>query len=450
MNTPICDFAARYNEQRASRFHMPGHKGIARLGCEGLDITEIAGADSLYEADGIIRESEKNAGELFGARTFYSAEGSSLAVRAMLDLARRYAAERGRPPLIWAGRNAHISFVSAAALLDLRVRWLYPADGGTYMSCIIDAGQLDRMLAEADEAPAAVYITSPDYLGSMNDIRALAEVCHRHGALLLVDNAHGAYLKFLPRSLHPMDLGADICCDSAHKTLPVLTGGAYLHIAKSAADVSDKAVRESLRLFGSTSPSYLILQSLDLANRYLAERFPQELAAFVPQAEEAKRRLAAHGCTLVGQEPLKLTVAAKSCGYLGTEMAEALAEKKIIAEFSDPDYVVFMLAPVQGKAELDRLMEALLSLPRRESISAPMPAFSRPQRKMTIREAAMSPFETLPVDRCLGRTLARANAGCPPAVPILVSGEVIDKNAAECFHYYGVESCNVVKEQLQS
>ena len=102
-----------------------------------------------------------------------------------------------------------------------------------------------------------MYVTSPDYLGGMQDVAALAEVCHRYGTLLAVDNAHGAYLRFLRPSRHPLDLGADLCCDSAHKTLSVLTGGAYLHIARTAPTSLAENAKEALALFGSTSPSYL-------------------------------------------------------------------------------------------------------------------------------------------------------------------------------------------------
>ena len=117
MNTPICDFVRRYAQSGTVRLHMPGHKGSGPLGCEALDITEIAGADSLYEADGIIAESEANAAALFGAaRTLYSAEGSSQCIRAMLCLAAQNA-PRGARPLILAARNVHKAFVLGAALL---------------------------------------------------------------------------------------------------------------------------------------------------------------------------------------------------------------------------------------------------------------------------------------------------------------------------------------------
>ncbi len=237
MQTPIADFVKEYAGKENSRFHMPGHKGQSFLGCEAYDITEIAGADSLYEADGIIAESEKNAAELFGtAGTFFSTEGSSQCIRAMLYLAIRCQQGAARPYVI-AARNAHKAFLYAAAMLDFDIVWLLPEEMHSLCSCHITPEQLKKRLAEECERrgrpPAAVYLTSPDYLGGQLTLGALAELCHRYHTILAVDNAHGAYLHFLEKKEQPIDLGADICCDSAHKTLPVLTGGAYLQISKN-------------------------------------------------------------------------------------------------------------------------------------------------------------------------------------------------------------------------
>ena len=280
MKTPICDFVKKYNEVSNVRLHMPGHKGIDRLGMESLDITEIVGADSLYEASGIIYESERHASELFGCDTYYSTEGSSHCIRAMMYLVSLYVNENGEKPYILAARNCHKTFVSAAAMLDIDVEWIYSKDE-SYLSCCIDVSELENSLCSCGRKPTAVYITSPDYLGCMTDIESIARVCRKHGVLLCVDNAHGAYLKFLNPSRHPIDLGADICCDSAHKTLPVLTGGAYMHVSKDAPNIFRENAKEALALFGSTSPSYLILQSLDRATAYLAEGYLEKLSDLI-------------------------------------------------------------------------------------------------------------------------------------------------------------------------
>lgn len=451
MTTPIRDFVLSYTEKSPLRLHMPGHKGTSLLGFEAYDITEVAGADSLYEAEGIIRESEKNASALFGCPTYYSTEGSSQCIRAMLYLATIYAKEQGvGRPLILARRNAHKTFLSAVALLDLDVEWLFPKENEGYLACHISPVLLERELSRLSEdgvTPTAVYLTSPDYLGGIADIERLSAVCHKHGVLLLVDNAHGAYLKFLSPSRHPMDLGADLCCDSAHKTLPVLTGGAYLHVGAHLPLSLRSQTKQALALFGSTSPSYLILQSLDMANAVMAQKeFASSLLATQRCVESCRGKLSAHGINAsYSEEPLKLTLYPKTYGYTGIEVAEYLRQNDIECEFADPDYLVLMVTPAITEDDLDRLTEVLLSLPRSEAICNCPPPPIKPQRAMSVREAMLSPAEPLPVSECLGRVLAAATVGCPPAVPIVVSGEVIDEPAIKCFEYYDIKVCSVVK-----
>lgn len=446
MQTPICDFVRDYARKRSLRMHMPGHKGVSLLGMEHLDITEITGADSLYEANGVIRESEQNASSLFGCPTFYSTEGSSQCIRAMLYLVLLHAKNSGRRPLIAAGRNAHKTFLSAAALLDLEVVWLTPESPDSYLSCRLDANSLERQLSSLKEKPIAVYLTSPDYLGNTADVLSLSALCRRLGILLVVDNAHGAYLRFLPESQHPVDLGADMCCDSAHKTLPALTGGAYLHIAPNAPALFCEQAKNALALFGSTSPSYLILQSLDAVNRLLAEGYRDKLTEIIKLNAELKTRLVRYGYTLRGDEPAKLTIDAKPFGYEGVELLSLLEAQNIFCEFADPDFLVLMISPETGRDGMNRLSQALLSIPKKVRPLPAPPPFHLPAKALSIREAMFSPSETLPLSQCDGRILSSPGVACPPAVPIVVCGETIDSRAIESFRYYHIDVCRVVRE----
>ena len=445
MKTPIIDFISEYAEKSCVRLHMPGHKGVGNI--EKSDITEISGADSLYEADGIIKESEANAGTLFGADTFYSAEGSSLSIRAMLYLAGKYAAECHRTPLILAGRNAHKTFVSAVSLIGIETEWLTPKENASYLSCEITAEDVLRKIEELKRTPTAVYITSPDYLGNTADIEGISRLCRERGILILVDNAHGAYLKFLNKSRHPIDLGADVCCDSAHKTLPALTGAAYLHISRSAPKFFKENARDALALFGSTSPSYLILSSLDGVNGYIADGYQEKLSAFARRVERLKESLSDIGYTLYGSEPLKITLSTKEYGYLGAEIAAILESGGIVPEFADPDFVVLMLTPENSECDLEKLISVMRSIPKRTPITKKAPKFSLPKRVMTPREAILLSSELLPVSECVGRTLGAVTVGCPPAVPILVSGELIDEDTVRVFEYYGIQKLKVIKTE---
>ena len=250
MNTPIIDFVKEYEQKNMARFHMPGHKGKNFLGVEMYDITEIDGADVLGTADGIIAESENNASVLFGTgHTYYTTQGSTTAICAMLALVKK---QNG---IILAARNVHKAFVHACALLDMDVQWLMDSGASTVLKCEVTAKTVEDKINSMAQKPVAVYLTSPDYLGNIQDIPQISKVCSKHNIPLLVDNAHGAYLGFLETSLHPIHLGATVCCDSAHKTLPVLTGGAYLHISKDAPKELIDNARASLALFSSTSPS---------------------------------------------------------------------------------------------------------------------------------------------------------------------------------------------------
>lgn len=444
MNTPIADFVRDYEEQNMTRLHMPGHKGQAFVGCEAYDITEVAGADSLYEAEGIIAESEANATRLFGtARTLYSTEGSSQCIRAMLYLALMNR-KNGTKPVVVATRNAHKAFLYAVAVLDLEVEWIWPEEACSLCSCPITPQKVKETLTKMDEPPIAVYVTSPDYLGGQLDIQGIAEVCHGQGTILAVDNAHGAYLRFLNTSQHPIDLGADICCDSAHKTLAVLTGGAYLHIGNSAPNNFVKQAKQAMALFGSTSPSYLILTSLDVCNSYLAEEYSEFLLQTIQQVDELKNNLREKGWQIADTEPLKLTVRMPN-GLSGMQKAEMLRKDNVVCEYADEEYIVCMFTPENLDVDYERTIHAFGE--NRELYEEQTELqISNCIRAISIREAMFAQQETISVKDAMGRICGTPAVSCPPAIPIVIAGEVIDEDAINIFDYYGIKSVDVVKE----
>lgn len=442
MKTPIFDFVESYGKKNAVRLHMPGHKGKSFLGAESLDITEIDGADVLYSPDGIIEESENNASSLFDSKhTFYSTEGSSLCIRAMLFLA----CQNEKSPLILAARNVHKAFVYASALCDCEVSWIYPEKTSHICTCEITAEDVKKAIEKAERRPCAVYITSPDYLGNMLDIKSISEVCKAYGVPLLVDNAHGAYLNFLSENKHPIQLGASMCCDSAHKTLPVLTGGAYLHISENAPEHFCSNARSALSLFASTSPSYLILQSLDLCNAYLTDGYIEKLNETAHKVNSLKMSLMNQGFDLSGDEKLKIAINPLSYGYTGEEIYGILKRQNIFCEFCDRDYLVMMFTPESSQEDFEKVKSALSSLEKKASLeSGKLSITENPKKALSIRKAVFSPAETVDSDCAAGRICASPTVSCPPAVPVAVSGEIITEETVSILKHYNIKKIEVI------
>lgn len=439
---PIVSFLKSYQEKSPVRMHMPGHKGAGILGFEGMDLTEIYGADELFAAEGIIKESEQNASSLFGCPTYYSTQGSTLCIQTMCTILCQDAKSKGKKPKILAGRNAHRSFIHTAALLDFDIEWLY--GNSDYLSCKIHAEDLEKAIIES--LPMAVYLTNPDYLGNLLDIKSLASVCKKHNVLLAIDNAHGAYLRFFEPSLHPIDLGADLCCDSAHKTLPVLTGGAYLHLSESLNQVWKNDVKHFMEYFSSTSPSYLIMASLDAANEVLDTAFKKSLSECIQRVDGLKNTLIQHGYTILSGEPMKITISTKEFGYTGNEIANLLMECDIYPEFYDSDYIVLMPSPYNTKDDLKRLETCLCGIERKPILINKPPKLEQSKKAMNVRQALFSSSITLDVSKSLGQVCSSVTVSCPPAILPVIPGEVISESSIEVMKYYGIETVRVVKE----
>lgn len=445
MKTPIVDFVKAYQAQGISRLHMPGHKGASFLGCEPYDITEIQGADDLYHPEGIIQKSECNATRLFlSGQTAYSTQGSTQGISAMLYMVSKKAKEMGKECHVLATRNVHRAFIHACALLDIKVTWLYGASKDSLCACTLTVSMVEEAIKA--HAPTAVFVTSPDYLGNVQPLTALYALCQAHGAYLLVDNAHGAYRHFLPVSKHPLTLGCDVCCDSAHKTLPVVTGGAYLHVSKQAKDVFAPLLKEALSVFGSSSPSYITLQSLDLANVYLATTFSAQLNQCIKKVETLKALLSSHGWEVLLGEELKIVLAPRANGYTGMELADCLRTHQVECEYSDLSYVVLMLTPQNTPVDFERIEHALCTLEKRPSLPPVMTHCHQGEKVLSLREAMFAPSTLLCVQKAVGKVCANSVLTCPPAIALAVSGERITKETVAFLLENGVQTIKVIKE----
>ncbi|HRR76698.1 MAG TPA: aminotransferase class V-fold PLP-dependent enzyme [Ruminococcus sp.] len=442
MNTPIYDYIKKYAVSGTVRGHMPGHKGRAPVaGLEALyrcDITEICGADSLFEADGIIAESEKNMSSLYGtAATAYSAAGSTLCIQAMLAIMKN----EGRRVI--ALRNVHRAFLNATALLDMDVEWSIPDYNGGILSGRADMKDIERLLA-ADERPACVYVTSPDYTGVIADIPALSRLCRKYGAKLIVDNAHGPHLAFMPENIHPIALGADMCCDSAHKMLPALTGAAMLHTSRSE---YAPLLKQAMGLFASTSPSYPVMMSLDICNRYIAESIRSDISVNLERLAAFREKFSGD-ILFSGDDPFHVTIRAAESGYNGIDFAQKLRENGTECEYADHDTVILLMAPFSTDEDFAGLSAAVLATVRKSEKTAPAKAAfapKLPEKAMSIREAVFAQSEVIPVEQAEGRICGAVLVPCPPAIPIAASGEVINRECINIFKRYGIESVSVVK-----
>ncbi|MBP5361575.1 MAG: aminotransferase class V-fold PLP-dependent enzyme [Ruminococcus sp.] len=439
METPVYDFLKAYAGSGTLRCHMPGHKGSELFPdglCSALDITEIKGADSLFEADGIIRQSERGMSELYNtADTFYSAGGSTLCIQAML------AAMKQEGRTVIAVRNVHRAFLNAAALLDLDVEWVIPDYTDGILSGTVRPDEIELKLSEIPDA--CVYLTSPDYTGRMYDLKGISEICHRYGAPLLVDNAHGAHLHFFPVSHHPIALGADMCCDSAHKMLPALTGAAMLHVAS---ERYTGVMRQCMSMFASTSPSYLIMASLDLCRVYITDHIKSDVEENLRYLSELRKSFSGRIVFAEG-DPFHITIKAAESGLDGNVFAEILRNNGVECEYEDSDIVILLMSPVNKKEDyriLSRAIDrAIVGTERHEPRSCGM-TLSLPEKAMSIRQAAFSRSEEILVEEAAGRVCASVKVPCPPAVPIAASGEIIDSNCINIFKRYGISTVNVV------
>lgn len=448
---PLYDALAAYVEKGRASFHTPGHKGHAGI-LGGLhlladDLTELPDTASLYDGGDAVEQAERLAASAFGAaETLFSAGGCTLCIQTMLLLG------AGTGSRVVFARNSHRSAVNAAALLGLDPVWAWP----TGENGQVTPQDVGRALSGGDVR--AVYITSPDYYGNLADIPAISALCKSRRLPLLVDNAHGSHLGAF--GLHPLALGASVTADSSHKTLPVLTGGAMLHIG-AAPDGSPfytrRAAKAAMALFGSTSPGFPVLASLDLARDWWSRAGKE---AFRHTAEIVRRmndtavreQLAV---PKAASDPARLTLDPSRLGVDGLQAAEFFRSQGCEPEYADARFVVFIVTPFNTPGELKRLHAAIQKFPaeqrrghflkKRDIPRVYEPAGAKPVAAMSPRDALTKENESVPVDRAEGRVAACAVCPCPPGIPAVVPGEIVDGETARRLSACGFSSLTVIK-----
>ncbi len=437
-------------------FHMPGHKrnveSTPLKGAFRCDITEIDGFDNLHDEEGIILEAEERANRLYRAdETFFLVNGSTSGVCSAVSAA---VMAGGR---ILAARGSHKSFYHAAYLRNLEIEYLPVKMIKKYG--IYDGYTADDVRSAIAQNPdvSAVFITSPTYEGRCSDVERIAAVCHNAGMPLIVDAAHGAHFGFddrLPKSA--VQCGADIVIHSVHKTLPSMTQTALLHVQ---GDLVDRILlKRFLRIYQSSSPSYVLMASIDLCMKEMDEHgreFARKLLNYRKILEEGLS--VCHNIRLAG--PDELEDQAKALIYLqtgdmtGQQLYDILREEyHLQLEMAGERYALAILSGWDKKEGIDRLISALLDIDRRISqcrqntadrsgeketkADAPDIEDKLPHRAMKISDAWDKEKESVPLCRAEGRISGEFIALYPPGIPLIVPGEIFDRKRIDEFNKY--------------
>ena len=421
--TPLWGAVCAYNNLDRASFHTPGHKCADFFPPSLLkaDLTELPETDALYEADGAILAAEKELARVFGAkRTLISAGGCTLAIQTMLRLVRR----EGR---VLCSRVLHRGAVNAMALLGIEPVWLVPEKTSGCFDRVSPKSVMMSLKFRKDID--AVYITSPDYYGRLSDIEGISAVCREYDIPLIVDNAHGSHLAFGHQNLHPLHLGASMTACSMHKTLPVLTGGAVLNIAD---ERYVDGAKSAMALFGSTSPSYPLMCSIDLCAGWLSNGGAATYAGLEDTVLEIKTVAAERGLSMPSGlcDPLRICLNMTSIGMNGDEGGEYFRQRGIEPEMYDKENIVFICTPFNTPRDFARLKKAILSLPVKPPLvhTDEDGDFTLPKRAMTLREAVLCGREKIPTEKAEGRIAAEAVCPCPPGIPVVMPGELIDRD----------------------
>ena len=421
-----------YERQGAARFQMPGHKGrgLAGFWRDELalwDVTELSVTDNLHSPHGAIGTAERELANAYGAKaSFYVVNGSTSAVQAMIF------SLSSKDKLLLA-RDCHRSAVSGAALRGVETAFVSPCvDEQTRLPGMVSPEALERALAET--GATAALITSPNAYGFTADAAGLADAAHRHGALLLVDAAHGAHYPFsdaLPKGLGGV---ADLFAHSQHKTMDALTQAASLHLGECRIDAEQ--VRRALAMTETTSPSYLIMASLSWSV-YMAGRRNwtahaeqmTELAGKIAGLEGLEIPATPQNCGVYERDATRLVIDVTGRGLSGYDAQAFLEERGVYIEMADTRRLVLITSPSDDPAWYERLLAALSELPFQKPRGRASGYGSSKrvlERRLTLREATFASLERVPLEAAAGRIASEPIGVYPPGVALVMPGEVLE------------------------
>ena len=417
MAAPLYDALKRYAAENPARFHMPGHKGkflpLPELaGLAPLDVTELSPTGNLYTAGEPFDQAQRLWAGVFGfEQCQFLTGGSTMGIHTALALC----CSPGERVLV--DRSCHRAVFNALALLDLEPVYLErPWLSGENLIGPVLPERVEKMLNRHPEIKT-VCITSPTYAGVLSDISAISPIVHARGGKLFVDGAHGAHLPFLGKN--PFT-GADVLVVSAHKTLPAMGQTALLFVR----GFDPERVRQMASVYGSSSPSYPMLASLDAARQWMLEEGREAYLRTARRVVGLRERFPAlRESASLHLDPCRFTLRVKN----GPAFAGALERRGIFPEMEDGGHVIFICTAQDGREDLERLERALEDLRSETGACPPLPAPPLPERVISLRSALFSDGELCPLEACQGRIAACQIAPYPPGVPVVAPGERIGK-----------------------
>ncbi|MBQ9827943.1 MAG: aminotransferase class I/II-fold pyridoxal phosphate-dependent enzyme [Lachnospiraceae bacterium] len=424
-----------YGKSGRYPFHMPGHKRDPEfVKVADCDITEIEGFDDLHHAEGILRDCGEYAGKLYnGTETHFLVNGSTGGIQAAV------AAAAGPGEYILAARNSHKALYNAAAVTGVKLEYIYPRIDERY-GCALgitadEAAEVLDICLLTGKAVKAVYITSPTYEGMVSDVRGIAKECHKRGIPLIVDEAHGAHFGFDERLPESSAGIADIVIHSVHKTLPSLTQTALIHLS---GDIIDRdRVRYMLTVFQSSSPSYILMASIDRCMEMMADRafVKQHYDRLFANIERLKRAISGGSLKLLDtDDPTRLLIGAENGSMAGPEIYRELENSfNIEPEMYTPFYTVLISTLCDTDEGFDLLIGACTELGKRsypECGKAPVQLSER-MKLFDAGTALRMGKSIIPADKAEGSISGGYIYVYPPGIPMIVPGEVIDKKVTD-------------------